>query len=386
MLSCGTFRACRSNWLLKENPVSKCQQKSAIKTRPHLSKLPIKTAHPWPRPWPSGVRIRHHPRIFARARRTLCVGTPPAQHVLRGVLGRVRRDRARLDGSRAHRHLLQSLSNACDMTGAFARAGDVIPPRRALACPSRRCRRLGNILANIRASPPPVSDADTSPVVAEAKDLEKRIHTISGRIAQLDMNLRTCCDDLTAINDSIRRLKRTVADLPADSKARVAAEQSLYSWARDEGRGPRGRARRLPQAPSQRQVHASLPRRRRRRHVPAPGESPQGEGGILLLRRDRPRSRVPAWPIFLLYLNGERQRRVVAGQGAFAGISLVTIFPVLVQFYWCWMLYFYAALALRKRPPRQRIHHPPSGGSTTTTTPWACASSCSPWTSNPTRA
>merc|ERR1711991_1181985 len=28
--------------------------------------------------------------------------------------------------------------------------------------------------------------------------------------------------------------------------------------------------------------------------------------------------------------------------------SLVTVFPVLVQFYWCWMLYFYAALALRE--------------------------------------
>ena len=108
------------------------------------------------------------------------------------------------------------------MTGAFARAGDVIPPRRALACPSRRCRRLGNI-PNIRASPPPVSDADTSPVVAEAKDLEKRIHTISGRIAQLDMNLRTCCDDLTAITGVGPAAAKKLADAGITSYAQLAA-------------------------------------------------------------------------------------------------------------------------------------------------------------------
>ena len=232
------------------------------------------------------------------------------------------------------------------MTGAFARAGDVIPPRRALACPSRRCRRLGNI-PNIRASPSPVSDADTSPVVAEAKDLEKRIHTISGRIAQLDMNLRTCCDDLTAINDSIRRLKRTVADLPANPKARVAAEQSLYQALVMKGAGPAGAL----------DGYLKPPRNGKFMHLFLGGAVDvtsqrqsnrlQGEGGILLLQGQIHVTYL-AWPIFLLYLNGERQRRVVAGQGAFAGISLVTIFPVLVQFYWCWMLYFYAALALRE--------------------------------------
>lgn len=233
------------------------------------------------------------------------------------------------------------------MTGAFARAGDVIPPRRALACPSRRCRRLGNI-PNIRASPPPVSDADTSPVVAEAKDLEKRIHTISGRIAQLDMNLRTCCDDLTAINDSIRRLKRTVADLPADSKARVAAEQSLYQAGLVmKGAGPAGAL----------DGYLKPPRNGKFMHLFLGGAvdvTSQRQENRLKVKeeyysfRDKSTLTYLAWPIFLLYLNGERQRRVVAGHGAFAGISLVTIFPVLVQFYWCWMLYFYAALALRE--------------------------------------
>jgi hypothetical protein len=63
------------------------------------------------------------------------------------------------------------------------------------------------------------------------------------------------------------------------------------------------------------------------------------------------------WPLVLLYLNRERQRRLAAGEGGGgeAGESsgeaagwLLTIFPVLVQFYWCWMLYFYLALALRE--------------------------------------
>ena len=44
-------------------------------------------------------------------------------------------------------------------------------------------------------------------MVTEALELEQRLHTISGRVAQLDMNLRTCCDDLTGINASLKRLK-----------------------------------------------------------------------------------------------------------------------------------------------------------------------------------
>ena len=42
----------RSNLGVKVNYVSKCQQKSAIKTRPHLSKFPIKTPIPGPVPGP----------------------------------------------------------------------------------------------------------------------------------------------------------------------------------------------------------------------------------------------------------------------------------------------------------------------------------------------
>ena len=41
-------------------------------------------------------------------------------------------------------------------------------------------------------------------------------------------------------------------------------------------------------------------------------------------------------------------RCTLVGGGVGGSTWLVAIFPVLVQFYWCWMLYFYAALALRE--------------------------------------
>ena len=93
-------------------------------------------------------------------------------------------------------------------------------------------------------SPPhlPSLATDDAPSAAqEAKDLEKRIHTISGRVAQLDMNLRSTCDDLTSLNDSLKRLTKTVESLPQGSDERVAAERSLYqAQLVMKGAGPAG--------------------------------------------------------------------------------------------------------------------------------------------------
>jgi len=78
-------------------------------------------------------------------------------------------------------------------------------------------------------------------VVTEARELERRLHTVSGRVAQLDMNLRTCCEDLTTIHASLARLKRTAAALPPGSEARTAAEHSLYqAQLVMKGAGPAG--------------------------------------------------------------------------------------------------------------------------------------------------
>ena len=40
------------------------------------------------------------------------------------------------------------------------------------------------------------------------------------------MNLRSTCDDLTSLNDSLKRLTKTVESLPQGSEERVAAEHS----------------------------------------------------------------------------------------------------------------------------------------------------------------
>ena len=73
--------------------------------------------------------------------------------------------------------------------------------------------------------------------------------------------------------------------------------------------------------------------------------------------RDRSTFTYVAWPTALLYLNRERQKGLEAG-AANTWFSLVTVFPVLVQFYWCWMLHL-AALALRERAAVQREQDPP---------------------------
>ena len=78
MLSCGDFRACRSNWLLKANPVSKVHKTPAIKTRPQLSNFPIKTPHPYPRPCPSRVRIPVLGRAIFNHPNRLKVHQPPS--------------------------------------------------------------------------------------------------------------------------------------------------------------------------------------------------------------------------------------------------------------------------------------------------------------------
>ena len=93
--------------------------------------------------------------------------------------------------------------------------------------PHRRERASSETLKNSPPHLPSLATDDAPSAAQEAKDLEKRIHTISGRVAQLDMNLRSTCDDLTSLNDSLKRLTKTVEGLPQGSDERVAAERSL---------------------------------------------------------------------------------------------------------------------------------------------------------------
>jgi hypothetical protein len=173
------------------------------------------------------------------------------------------------------------------------------------------------------------------------------MHTISGSIAKLDMSLRTCCDDLTSVDASLRRLREEVQSLPPGSPSRADAEASLYQAELVmKGAGPAGALDGYLKPPKNgafmrlflgAAVDVTSQRQENRLKVKEEYYS----------FRDRSTVTYTLWPLFLLYLNAQRSRKVLDGE-PFVGITLVTVFPVLVQFYWCWMLYFYAALALRE--------------------------------------
>ena len=161
------------------------------------------------------------------------------------------------------------------------------------------------------------------------------------------MNLRSTCDDLTSLNDSLKRLTKTVESLPQGSEERVAAERSLYqAQLVMKGAGPAGALDGYLKPPRNGKFLSLLMGN-------AVDVTSQRQENRLRIKeeyysfRDRSTFTYVAWPTALLYLNRERQKGLEAG-AANTWFSLVTVFPVLVQFYWCWMLYFYAALALRE--------------------------------------
>ena len=135
---------------------------------------------------------------------------------------------------------------------------------------------------------------------------------MSGRVAQLDMNLRTCCDDLTSINDSLRRLKGTVAALPAGSEERAAAEQSLYqAQLVMKGAGPAGALDGyLKPPPNGKFMKLFL--------GAAVDVTSQRQENRLKIKeeyysfRDRATVTYLIWPLVLLYLNRERERNNAA--------------------------------------------------------------------------
>lgn len=160
------------------------------------------------------------------------------------------------------------------------------------------------------------------------------------------MNLRTCCEDLTAVHESMGRLKKQLSNLPeGDNKA--AATDALYqAQLVMRGTGPAGALDGYLKPPKNGKFMKLFLGK-------AVDVTSQRQENRLKVKEEyysfRDKSTVPyvAWPLILLYLNKERRLKIDNGI-PHTGISLVTIFPVLVQFYWVWMLYFYAALALRE--------------------------------------
>ena len=223
---------------------------------------------------------------------------------------------------------------------------------RARRAPSAASPLSANARPPLTRAPPllpaDVADAaDADAVVSEAQDLEKRIHTLSGRIAQLDMNLRTSCDDLTAIRDSMTRLRASARAIPGGDARRTAAERALYQATLVmRGTGPAGALDGYLKPPKNGTFMklflggaVELASQRQENRLKVKEE--------YYAFRDRSTLTYVAWPLALLYLNTQRKARIEAGM-THTGLTLVTVFPVLVQCYWVWMLYFYAALALRE--------------------------------------
>ena len=183
------------------------------------------------------------------------------------------------------------------------------------------------------------------------------MHTISGSIAKLDMSLRTCCDDLTSVDASLRRLREEVQSLPPGSPSRADAEASLYQAELVmKGAGPAGALDGYLKPPKNgafmrlflgAAVDVTSQRQENRLKVKEEYSS----------FRDRSTVTYTLWPLVLLYLNAQRSRKVLDGR-PFRGHHPGDGVPGVGAVYWCWMLYFYAALALGERPPRQRQRHP----------------------------
>ena len=154
------------------------------------------------------------------------------------------------------------------------------------------------------------------------------MHTISGSIAKLDMSLRTCCDDLTSVDASLRRLREEVQSLPPGSPSRADAEASLYQAELVmKGAGPAGALDGYLKPPKNgafmrlflgAAVDVTSQRQENRLKVKEEYYS----------FRDRSTVTYTLWPLFLLYLNAQRSRKVLDGE-PFVGITLVTVFPVL---------------------------------------------------------
>ena len=160
------------------------------------------------------------------------------------------------------------------------------------------------------------------------------------------------------MSESVMRLKKRASQLPHGSEERKQSEQSLYqAQLVMKGAGPAGALDGyLKPRPNSKFLKLFL--------GAAVDVTSQRQENRLKIKeeyyefRDKSTYAYIFWPCALLYLNQQRKKLASEpqqnGGGAF---SLATAFPALVQAYWVWMLYFYAALALRENVLRANGSH-----------------------------
>lgn len=179
---------------------------------------------------------------------------------------------------------------------------------------------------------------------AKAAELERRAHVISGRVAQVDSNLKSLSDELTSLNEMLKESERRMDDIRGceDEDART----SLYNARRViAGAGPGGDMYGyMKPAPVGRFLKFFV-------GGAVEINSARQEARLRLKEeyyqfRDRNTLVYVIAPLALLLGYTERAHPTTLGDVQVG--YLRAFYPIALQLYWIWMLYFYTALALRE--------------------------------------
>ena len=193
------------------------------------------------------------------------------------------------------------------------------------------------------------ADADAARETAErARELERKAHVISGRVAQLDSNTKSIKSDLNALIESLRELERCVEteDPTCDSNE---VRGAVYGARRViQGAGPGGdlfgycareeETRRLRFLKLFVGGAVELSSARQESRLRLKEEYYQFRDRMTLVYVFAPLA------LLLGYSERVRPRALDATQIGY----LRAFYPIALQLYWVWLLYFYTALALRE--------------------------------------
>ena len=230
--------------------------------------------------------------------------------------------------TRAHRHRTRA---GAPKSPVCVREIDALAHRTRARARPRSARRV-SVMSNAVA------------VADRAAELERKAHVISGRVAQLDSNMKSLRLELDALNEALGEME----DVAEDGSIGHDARASLYGARRViQGAGPGG------------DLYGYMTPREARRSrflklfVGGAVElsSVRQEARLRLKEeyyrfRDRNTLVYVFAPLALLLGYSERVRPRALDDTQIG--YLRAFYPIALQLYWVWLLYFYTALALRE--------------------------------------
>ncbi len=180
-------------------------------------------------------------------------------------------------------------------------------------------------------------------LTTRAVDCERRAHVISGRVAQLDSNLKSLSEELTSLHESLREMEAHAAQ---DESVSTDVRLSLYNARRViQGAGPGGDMNGyMKPAPVGRFLKLFV-------------------GGAVEINSVRQEARLRIKEEYYQFRDRNTLVYVFAPMALLLGYTervhptaldarqvgyLRAFYPIALQLYWIWMLYFYTALALRE--------------------------------------